>query len=72
MMATAITPTLYQLHYTPRAPAPRPLPTLPVFFTKIAIRVGIERMFVPYSLLPVPCSLFPLLYEMHPIASSYL
>ncbi|NEO46260.1 MAG: hypothetical protein F6K55_19865 [Moorea sp. SIO4A3] len=25
----------------------------------IAIRVGIERMFVPCSLLPAPCSLFP-------------
>ncbi|NEO81311.1 hypothetical protein [Moorena sp. SIO4G3] len=25
----------------------------------LAIRVGIERIFVPFSLLPVPCSLFP-------------
>ncbi|WP_293123266.1 hypothetical protein [Moorena sp. SIO4G3] len=28
-------------------------------YITIPIRVGIVRIFIPFSLLPVPCSLFP-------------
>ncbi|NEO79046.1 hypothetical protein [Moorena sp. SIO4G3] len=53
----------------PISPSPH-LPTPPQVEVTldIAIRVGIERMFVPCSLLPVPCSLY-IFNKSHSIAA---